>query len=57
MIWHLLNESGPLAVTKLVKEVDAPRDLVMQASAGWPAKTRSRSRKKPAAKLSRCGRL
>jgi hypothetical protein len=37
VVWHLLNENGPLTVTKLVKEVDAPRDLVMQAL-GWLAR-------------------
>jgi hypothetical protein len=37
MIWHLLDDSGPLPVTRLVKEVDAPRDLVMQAL-GWLAR-------------------
>ena len=36
-IWHLLNEIGPSPVTKLVKEIDAPRDLVMQA-VGWLAR-------------------
>ena len=37
VIWHLINDNGPLSVTKLVKEVDAPRDLVMQAL-GWLAR-------------------
>ena len=37
MIWHLLNDNGPLPVTRLVKEADAPRDLVMQAL-GWLAR-------------------
>jgi len=37
MIWHLLSERGPLPVTRLVKEVDAPRDLVMQGL-GWLAR-------------------
>jgi len=36
-IWHTLAESGPLPVTKLVKSVDAPRDVVMQAL-GWLAR-------------------
>ena len=36
-IWHLLNDNGSLPLTKLVKEVDAPRDLVMQAL-GWLAR-------------------
>lgn len=37
MIWRTLNESGPLSITKLVKSVDKPRDLVMQA-VGWLAR-------------------
>ena len=37
MIWRLLKDNGPLPVTKLVKEADAPRDLVMQ-SLGWLAR-------------------
>ena len=36
-IWHTLEETGPLTVTKLVKSVDAPRDVVMQAL-GWLAR-------------------
>lgn len=36
-IWHTLEENGPLTVTKLVKSVDAPRDVVMQAL-GWLAR-------------------
>ena len=36
-IWHLLYDSGPLAMTKIVKEADAPRDQVMQAL-GWLAR-------------------
>jgi hypothetical protein len=36
-IWHLLDESGPMSLTKLVKTVDAPRDTVMQAI-GWLAR-------------------
>ncbi len=36
-VWHHLNESGPLSVTKLVKEINAPRDLIMQAL-GWLAR-------------------
>ncbi len=37
LVWKHLNESGPLSVTKLVKEIEAPRDLVMQAL-GWLAR-------------------
>jgi len=36
-IWRVLNEEGPLSLTKLTKEVDAPKDLVMQAL-GWLAR-------------------
>ena len=36
-VWHVLNESGPLTLTKLTKEVGAPKDLVMQAL-GWLAR-------------------
>lgn len=36
-VWHTLEQEGPLSVTKLVKSVDAPRDVVMQAI-GWLAR-------------------
>jgi Winged helix-turn-helix domain (DUF2582) len=36
-IWHLLDTKGSLTITKLVKEVDAPRDTIMQAL-GWLAR-------------------
>ncbi len=36
-IWHYLNEHGPTAVTRLIKDVDVPRDLVMQGI-GWLAR-------------------
>ena len=36
-IWHHLDESGPQKLTQLVKEIDAPRDMVMQAI-GWLAR-------------------
>ncbi len=36
-VWHALDEHGPLSQAKLVKEVDLPRDLVMQA-VGWLAR-------------------
>ena len=36
-IWHLLDTTGPQKITRVVKEVDAPRDLVMQAI-GWLAR-------------------
>jgi hypothetical protein len=37
LVWHLLNASGPLSLTKLAKQIDAPRDIVMQA-VGWLAR-------------------
>ncbi|MBI1904092.1 MAG: winged helix-turn-helix domain-containing protein [Planctomycetia bacterium] len=36
-IWRLLDENGPLPLTKLLKECDEPRDVVMQAL-GWLAR-------------------
>ena len=37
LVWHALNDNGPLSLAKLVKMVDAPRDTVMQA-VGWLAR-------------------
>lgn len=37
VIWHTLCEEGSMSLAKLVKEVDLPRDLVMQA-VGWLAR-------------------
>ena len=36
-IWHLLDISGPTRVTQLIKEIEAPRDTIMQAI-GWLAR-------------------
>ena len=36
-IWHKLDEEGPQSYAKLVKELDLPRDTVMQAL-GWLAR-------------------
>jgi hypothetical protein len=36
-VWHYLNEHGPTALSRLVKDVDVPRDVVMQAI-GWLAR-------------------
>jgi Winged helix-turn-helix domain (DUF2582) len=36
-IWRALAEKGPLTTARLVKEIDAPRDVVMQAL-GWLAR-------------------
>jgi hypothetical protein len=37
LIWKLLEKSGPISLTKLVKQSGKPRDLVMQAL-GWLAR-------------------
>ena len=37
IIWQVLNAKGPLTIAKLVKEIDAPRDVVMQGL-GWLAR-------------------
>jgi hypothetical protein len=36
-VWHFLQENGSASLTRLVKEVDAPRDVLMQAL-GWLAR-------------------
>ncbi len=36
-VWHYLNEHGPTSLSRLVKDVDIPRDVVMQAI-GWLAR-------------------
>lgn len=36
-VWHLLDEQGPQTISQIVKEVKAPRDMVMQAI-GWLAR-------------------
>jgi len=37
VVWDRLNEHGPVALSRLAKEIDAPRDLVMQGI-GWLAR-------------------
>ena len=37
LVWQCLDQSGPLLISKLIKQVDAPRDAVMQA-VGWLAR-------------------
>ena len=37
LIWHALADFGPRPLTKLSKEIDAPRDVIMQAL-GWLAR-------------------
>lgn len=36
-IWRHLDANGPQKITTLVKEIEAPRDVVMQAL-GWLAR-------------------
>jgi hypothetical protein len=37
LVWQHLYQSGPVALSKLVKEIDAPRDQIMQGI-GWLAR-------------------
>ncbi len=37
LIWQTLDVLGPLSLTKLVKEVQTPRDIVLQGI-GWLAR-------------------
>ncbi len=37
IVWHTLEKGGAMTLAKLLKEVDAPRDVVMQA-VGWLAR-------------------
>ena len=37
LVWTALNESGPQSLAKLIKSIDAPRDVVLQAI-GWLAR-------------------
>jgi hypothetical protein len=37
LIWNFLNDNGSISLAKLAKQIDAPRDLVMQA-VGWLAR-------------------
>ncbi|MCA9230229.1 MAG: winged helix-turn-helix domain-containing protein [Planctomycetales bacterium] len=36
-IWRILDTEGPMKMTQLVKQANAPRDVVMQA-VGWLAR-------------------
>lgn len=36
-VWHYLHSHGPATLSKLAREIEAPRDLVMQA-VGWLAR-------------------
>ena len=44
-VWHCLHESGPMSLSKLVKNVEAPRDVVLQA-VGWLAREQDRHRRR-----------
>ena len=49
-VWTYLNDHGPVSLSKLARDLDAPRDLVMQG-VGWLAregkvKFENQSRKK-----------
>ena len=46
-IWQVLNARGPLTIAKLVKEIDAPRDVVMQGL-GWLARRQGEHRRRSA---------
>jgi len=37
LVWNHLCENGPRTLNQLAKEVDAPRDVIMQA-VGWLAR-------------------
>jgi hypothetical protein len=37
LVWNHLHENGPRTLTQLTKEIDAPRDVIMQA-VGWLAR-------------------
>jgi hypothetical protein len=37
LVWHYLDDNGPVTLSKLAKDVDAPRDQVMQG-VGWLAR-------------------
>ena len=36
-VWQLLDDCGCMSLSEIIKQVDAPRDLVMQ-SIGWLAR-------------------
>ncbi|NLX54590.1 MAG: winged helix-turn-helix domain-containing protein [Planctomycetaceae bacterium] len=37
VVWHKLAENGPMTMAQLAKQIDASRDMVMQAI-GWLAR-------------------
>lgn len=36
-VWHVLSDNGGMSLAKLAKQIDVPRDVVMQA-VGWLAR-------------------
>ena len=36
-VWHSLSANGTISLAKLARDIDAPRDIVMQA-VGWLAR-------------------
>ena len=37
LVWEYLDQKGPVTLSKLAREINAPRDLVMQGL-GWLAR-------------------
>lgn len=37
VVWHTLQEEGPMSITKLTKSLECSRDTIMQA-VGWLAR-------------------
>ena len=37
LVWEYLDQKGPVTLSKLAREINAPRDLVMQG-VGWLAR-------------------
>ena len=51
LVWQYLHENGPVTLSKLAREIDAPRDMVMQG-VGWLAREgKVRFQKGPRGKL------
>jgi Winged helix-turn-helix domain (DUF2582) len=51
LVWHYLHGNGPVTLSKLARDIDAPRDLVMQG-VGWLAREEKISfRKGPRSKM------
>ena len=41
VVWKYLNDNGSVSLTRLVKDLEQPRDRIMQAVGWLRAKTRS----------------